>query len=648
MKIRRSLTRDHAPGATTPSGERRPRHSGGALCVESLRVETRHGVPIVQDIDMALAAGEILGIVGESGCGKTTTARALLGYAADGAVIAAGSVAVGGEPIVGATAADARRMRGSLISYVPQNPAAALNPAMRVGDAVAYMLRTHGRSSSPEAVSSAFTMVQLPCEPSFLRRYPHQLSGGQRQRVCIAIALVCEPRVVVLDEPTTGLDVVTQGKILDELLRLRHEQGVSMVYVTHDLAAVAPVADRIAVMYAGRIVEIGPAARILRRPRHPYTRGLISSTPDHLTDRALRPLKGVAPAPGDRPTACAFAPRCELRTPACEAAVPPLRDLDGRGVRCIRAEQVDPLGWSVHERSREESSLAEEVLSVSRLTAEYKSRQVDLVVADEISFTLDRGQAVALVGESGSGKTTIARCVAGLHAATAGEIRLGDQLLPGLAKDRTREHRRQVQMIFQDPADALNPQHSVRTTIARSARVLRGLSRAAAEAEVQDLLELVRLPRRVAGRYPRELSGGERQRVAIARALIAKPDVLVCDEITSALDVSVQAAVLELLRGLKRELGLSLLFITHDFGVVAAVADDVLVLDRGRICEAGPVSEVLHDPQGAYTRELLAAAPSISQAVSESADSTPSPSGRGVDGGPPPSVTAGPDRQGGG
>jgi peptide/nickel transport system ATP-binding protein len=598
--------------AATPEG-------APVLAVDNLTVETPGGDPIIENVSFSLAPGEVLGVVGESGSGKTTAALSLLGFTNGGARITGGAVTVGGQKVEANDERAARRLRGSLVSYVPQNPGTALNPSMPIGSAIEEMIRSHRRGTAGEdVVSSALQSVHLPGDVRFQKRYPHQLSGGQQQRVCISVALVCSPPLVVLDEPTTGLDVVTQARILDELLRLRSEHGISMVYVTHDLAVVAQVATRIAVMYAGRIIEEGPASEILRRPRHPYTKGLLTSIPDHLRPKVLEPMSGVAVGVGERPEGCAFAPRCPLCVPECTAAVPDLRPVGpDRLARCLRAEEVEPPSAPRAATARANGHDVAPVLAVSNLRAVHRSRHETVVAAEDVSFSIARGKCVALVGESGSGKTTIARTVVGLHDLDGGEIHLGGELLPAAIRRRSVEQRRRIQMVFQNPADALNPRHTIRSAISRPVKLLRGLSEKEANAEVDRLLDLVRLPRRAADRYPAELSGGERQRVGIARALVAQPDVLVCDEVTSALDVSVQAAVLELLDDLRRDLGLALLFITHDLGVVATIADHVVVLEQGNVAEEGPVGRLLEAPQHPYTQRLLAAAPSISHALDE-------------------------------
>jgi peptide/nickel transport system ATP-binding protein len=415
-----------------------------------------------------------------------------------------------------------------------------------------------------------------------------------------------------MDEPTTGLDVVTQSRILGEVDRLRRESALGVVYVTHDLAVVAAIADRIAVMYAGRIVESGPASEILARPRHPYTLGLISSIPDHVTPRRLRGIPGVAVGVDERPAGCAFAPRCGLKTDRCEVESPPAFDVASRhDVRCFEWRRTPPQQAPTPLGERDERPSAIPLLRVENLDATYGTRHDAIVAAAQVSFDLERGECLALVGESGSGKTTIARCIAGLHEPSAGRILLDEQPLAGKAKERSVDARRRIQIVFQNPADSLNPRRRIKDEITRPARLLRGLTRDEARREAATVLDRVRLSARLAERFPGELSGGELQRIAIARALAANPDLLVCDEITSALDVSVQAAVLDLLGELRRDLGLALLFISHDLGVVASVADRVLVLERGNTCEHGPTRDLLARPRHEYTRTLLEAAPRI-------------------------------------
>ena len=580
------------------------------LLARNLRVELESGEPVVEDATLTLKPGEVLGLVGESGSGKTTAALALLGYARPGMRIAGGMVTIDGQRLPFGDERALRRLRGSVVSYVPQDPADSLNPALRIGAALRDIVRSNGsKAPGNDDIGGVLSRVRLPDTDDFARRYPHQLSGGQQQRVCIAAALVAEPPLVVLDEPTTGLDVVTQSHILAEIKRVHRERGVSMVYVSHDLAAVAQVADRIAVMYAGRVVEEAPAAELLRRPQHPYTRGLIASVPSHVTPRRLQAMPGVAVGVRERPTGCAFAPRCPQRREHCDSAQPALDQIArDRMVACFEHHRTPPVvvGETIVPR---QVAGAAPLLVVDGLRAVHRGRGETVIAADDVSFVVNPSECVALVGESGSGKTTIARCVAGLHIPEAGTIELGGERLAARAADRALASRRRCQIVFQNPFDSLNPRRTVGEEVARPARMLRRLTARDADAEVDRLLELVRLPARLRDSHPRELSGGERQRVAIARALAADPNLLICDEITSALDVSVQAAVIDLLSDLRAQLDMSLLFITHDLGVVASLADRVLVLDQGRICEQGAVLDVLANPGSERARELIDSAP---------------------------------------
>jgi peptide/nickel transport system ATP-binding protein len=588
-----------------------------AISVQSLSLGLTTGEPVVEDVSFDVPRGQILGVVGESGSGKSTIALALLGYTKPGVQVRHGSIEVDGERILGRDPRELRQLRGRLISYVPQDPGGALNPSLRVGDAILDVLRAHGTTPLRDgAVQAALARVDMD-DQSFVRRYPHQLSGGQQQRVTIATATVCGPPVAVLDEPTTGLDVLTQDRILSELKRLRQDEHMAMVFVSHDLAVIARMADRVLVMYAGRVLEHGPAEEVIERPQHPYTQALVSAIPDVHAPRALRGIPGVSVGVGEWPGGCAFAPRCRHQIARCHEAVPALASA-GREhfVRCCRWDEIGGADRAaIDARAEITSSVSLELLAVSDLEACYRHGRHEQAAVKDVSFTVGRGQCVALVGQSGSGKSTIGRCVVGLHRPSAGEITFDGRSLAGIARSRPLEHRRRIQIVFQNPYESLNPRQRVGAAIERPLRILRRLSRQEAEREVGGLLERVRLPARLAQRFPAELSGGERQRVAIARALGAEPDLLICDEITSSLDVSVQAAVLELLQDLRRDLHLSMLFITHNLGVVASIADTVLVMERGSLCETGSVDEVLSAPTNDYTRSLLNAAPSLTEAA---------------------------------
>ncbi|NVZ54597.1 ABC transporter ATP-binding protein [Pseudomonas sp. B6002] len=579
------------------------------LQVRDLRVELAGEVDVVSGISFSLQAGEILGLVGESGSGKTTLATALLAHARRGAQIVGGQVQVGGQALLSLDGEALRRARGGLIGYVAQDPATALNPALRIGHLLRETLAVHPSGLDREAQQLRITQtlrdVGLPDEPEFLRRFPHQLSGGQQQRVMLALAFVLRPRLIVLDEPTTALDVTTQAHILDTLRRLCKRQGVAAVYVSHDLAVIKDLVDRVMVMYAGRIVETATREALFSRPSHPYTRGLLAAIPDVAGRRELQAIAGHAPAPGQRPQGCSFGPRCERFTEACSRAEPTLPVDIAHAVAC----------WTPHERPLQAVALTPiasvtahtqaSLLTVSALNVAY-----DRQVLFDINVQVQPGECLALVGESGSGKTSLARAIAGLGENATGALSYAGQALPLQARRREAGQRHPIQYIFQNPYRALNPRQTVYQTLSAPLEHFFCVKGAAARQRVEAVLTRVSLPASVADLYPGSLSGGERQRVAIARALLCEPKLLICDEITSALDVSVQASILDLLRQLQRE-GLTLLFVTHDLGVVRAIADRVLVLKAGRVVEQGAVDEVLDRPQAAYTRTLLEHSPSL-------------------------------------
>jgi peptide/nickel transport system ATP-binding protein len=593
--------------------------SAPVLEVEGLRVEVEgRGDDIVDDISFTIAGGEVLGLVGESGSGKSTVGVALLGHTRRGAKIARGSVRVEGREIIGLPPAELRALRGKTVSYVPQDPASALNPALRIRTQLEEVLETHGFGDSRGArvarLREMLGEVLLPTDDAFLRRYPHQLSGGQQQRVGLAMAFACRPRVIVLDEPTTGLDVTTQAHVLKTVRDLCSAHGVAALYVSHDLAVVATLADRVAVMYAGRIVENGPERVLFRGSAHPYTRRLIEAIPEMSGRHALEGIPGTAPRPGQRPEGCFFAPRCTYAVAACTTELPPVEQpADGHFVRCIRHAEI--LSVSVTERRP-----APELPEPERDTALVSIRGLDAWHGERqflfgIDLSVQPRQCVALVGESGSGKTTLARCVAGLHRNFKGELALNGKALAAGARARSRNDRRQLQYIFQSPYNSLNPRKTITQIVSQPLDLFFDLDHRETHDRVVATLERVRLSPSAMTRYPHELSGGERQRVAIARALAAEPTLLVCDEVTSALDVSVQAAIVDLIAELQREMKLGLLFVTHNLALIRTIAEEVAVMNGGHIVEFGKVEDVLASPQDDYTKALLADTPSMELAL---------------------------------
>ena len=581
------------------------------LQVTQLRVELQDQVDVLSGVSFSLDAGEIVGLVGESGSGKTTLATALLAHARRGARIVSGRVEVAGQALLELQGEALRQARGSLIGYVAQDPATALNPALRIGGLLRETLAVHqvrlDRAAQQQRIVETLRDVGLPDDPEFLRRFPHQLSGGQQQRVMLALAFVLRPRLIVLDEPTTALDVTTQAHILATLRRLCKSLGVAAVYVSHDLAVIKDLVDRVMVMYAGRLVEIASREALFTRPAHPYTRGLLAAIPDVAQRRELLAIPGHAPAPGQRPAGCAFAPRCSRRRAECSEAEPPLRELVAQQqVACVepyvQGLQLTP---QLPLLATEDSAPRPALLEINGLNLAY-----DRQVLFDVSLRLLPGECLALVGESGSGKTSLARAVAGLGENAEGELRYAGQPLKLAARQRAAGLRHQIQYIFQNPYRALNPRQTVFQTLSTPLQHFFGITGGAARERVAAVLKRVSLPASVGDLYPHSLSGGERQRVAIARALVCEPKLLICDEITSALDVSVQASILALLRQLQGE-GLTLLFVTHDLGVVRAIADRVLVLKHGRVVEQGAVDRVLDQPQAAYTRTLLENSPTL-------------------------------------
>lgn len=588
-----------------------------AVEVRDLRIElVGSRKDIVDEVGIRIGAGEVLGLVGESGSGKTTVGMALLGYCRPGGVVSGGAVLIDGNDLAALAESDVRQLRGGVVSYIPQDPGTALNPALRLRTQLAEQLAAHRSEMSPEdrdhRMREALQEVLLPADDTFLHRYPHQLSGGQQQRVAIAMAFSCRPHVIVCDEPTTGLDVTTQAKVLETIRDLCRTHRVAALYVSHDLAVVAELADRVAVMYAGRIVEAAPRDTLFSAPRHPYTRRLLRAVPDLAGERVVLGIPGRSPLPAARPTGCFFAPRCQFASDDCRQAFPPTTDLGaGHTVRCFHVAEaqaaIDATG--VRASARQQSD--ELVLDIGSLNASYGGRQTLF----EINMTVSRDQCLALVGESGSGKTTLARCVAGLHTDFTGAVRLRGVPLPASARKRSREARKEIQYVFQNPYASLNPRRTVGQTIARQLQLFFPQDRRKTAARVGECLERVSLAATAANRFPDQLSGGERQRVAIARALAAEPSLLVCDEVTSALDVSVQAAIVDLLAELRAQMGLSLLFITHNLALIRTIAERVVVMTEGRIVESGDIVEVFTAPHADYTRKLLANTPSIEAAL---------------------------------
>ena len=527
-------------------------------------------IPAVKNLNLDLMPGETLAIVGESGSGKSTTAHAIINLLPGTGRITGGRIMLDGQDLTQASEAELEKIRGTAIGFVPQDPMSNLNPVWSVGFQVEETVRANGLASTKQDVRKkaieVLAQAGLTDAGSRMKQYPHQFSGGMRQRVLIGIGLAANPRILIADEPTSALDVTVQRAILDHLQERTREQGTAVILITHDLGLAAERAEQLVVMYRGQVVESGPSLEILKNPQHPYTKRLVQAAPS-LSSRRLVSARASVSATG-------------------KAAI----------------AQADA------------STGTATAIEVNSLTKVYNIRSgnftsTPLTAVDNVSFSIERGSTTALVGESGSGKSTVARMLLGLEKPTAGSILIDGQEVDHLGKSGMKALRRRMQPVFQDPYGSLNPLRSITATIAEPLLVHGVGNRAERQARVFELLDQVSLPRSIAGRYPSELSGGQRQRVAIARALALKPDIVILDEAVSALDVLVQAQILELLNDLQSEYGLTYLFITHDLAVVRLIADHVCVMNQGKIVEAATTKEVFEHPREDYTRKLLDAIP---------------------------------------
>ncbi len=580
-----------AAGADTSA---RPTADGVRLDVSGLEVRLgRTGADVVSDVSFAVRAGQVLGLVGESGSGKTTVVLALLGHARRGLRISSGQVYLDGADLLRLPPAELRAVRGARVAYVPQDPSAALNPTLRIGTQLREAMRVHpGAVDDPDVrILEVLREVRLDASPDLLRRYPHQLSGGQQQRVGLAMAFACRPSLIVLDEPTTGLDVSTQRHVLDTIRSLCRAYGVAAVYVSHDLAVVGGLVSEVAVMYSGRIIEIGPTTRVFSDPLHPYTRGLLGAVPSPLLAAKLTGIDGQPPRPGRRPAGCSFAPRCGFATDACRSGQPAPVFVDFRAVRCLRVTQVRAAATGAS----------------AGVSASYGRK----AVLSGVDLDVPPESCVAVVGESGSGKTTLARCIVGLHGNWTGDIKFEDAPLAAIARDRPRQLLRRVQYVFQNPYTSLNPRKTVGQIVAQPLEQYLRLGYRERTQRAAQALADVSLGSDFLSRYPDQLSGGERQRVAIARALVVQPDLLICDEVTSSLDVSVQAVIVELLRALQAERRIAMVFITHNLALMRSIAQSVVVLRSGTVVESGPVEQVLDHPADPYTIRLMEDVPKL-------------------------------------
>ena len=598
---------------------------------------TRAGeIPAVMDFDLKIAKGESVGLVGESGCGKSTVANGIMRYMGNNGGIVGGTIKFKGRDMAEMSEEEVRRLRGKDIAMIYQEPMASLNPSLTIGQQLMEVPMNHEGASADEAHQRSFDMlkaVHIPDPQRLMDSYPHQVSGGQQQRVVIAMALLSKPALLLLDEPTTALDVTVEAGIVELIAELSKETGTSLLYISHNLGLMLEVCDRICVMYSGEVVEEGHIDSIFSWPTHPYTHGLFGCIPLPHADKNARPLtaiKGQLPLPHQRPKGCYFGPRCEFFKPGtCDQELIPMAavhtdDDPAHRVRCARWDEIDPGSFVAEETvKREVIPVGETVLEVkemrkyyevkdSTLAALFSGGEVKQVKANEsISFRAGEGETVAIVGESGCGKSTFAKVLMGLETATEGEVNLSGTNLGEIAVgDRSPEQLASLQMVFQNPNDTLNPSHTIGYQIGR---VIKRFGIESDPAKIQErvfqLLDTVKLPRAFANRKPRQLSGGQKQRIGIARAFAGNPKTVIADEPISALDVSVAAAVTELLMDIQREHRTTLLFISHDLSAVRYLADRVVVMYLGQIMERGSTDEVFSPPYHPYTEALLSAVP---------------------------------------
>ena len=602
-----------------------PRGATSVLEARGLAVFARLGgrpVAVLRDVDFALAPGRVLGIVGESGAGKSMLGRAIGGVLPPNFAISGGALRFIGRDLATIDPGERRALLGRDLAFIPQEPLSALNPVLTIGqqfDEHLRRIRPASRAERRAGAIEALDSVRLTDPAGLLGRYPHQLSGGMCQRVLIAMAFASRPKLVVADEPTTALDVTVQARVVALLRTMQERDGTAVLFVTHDLRLAAQICDDILVLYAGRPAEYGPAT-LFRRPAHPYTRCLQLAAPS-----MTGPLRGLYALPERMPglssigaiAGCLFASRCPVVVTACETAPPPFATIEpGHVAACIRTSETGRIVAPPADPTLLEArdNAAAPLLTVSGLTRRFRTRTGLFVRAgstlavDDVGFTLREGEFLGIVGESGSGKSTIARLVVGLDDPSEGRIVLGGRdVTANGAADRA-QRRAHVQMVFQDPQSALNPRRRVGSLVAQALEA-RGVPAAERRARAEEALIQVGLAPETAQRFPAQLSGGQKQRVNIARALVADPRLLVADEIVSGLDVSVQAQILDLLKRLRRERSFSLLFIAHDLSVVRHLCDRVVVLYQGRMVESGPTARVFDAPEHAYTRTLLASVP---------------------------------------
>ncbi len=591
-------------------------------------------IEAVQDVSFDINRGESHGIVGESGCGKSTVAWAIVNFLGANGYVKRGSIKFQGRELVGVTGEELRRLRGDQIAMVYQDPMQALNPSMRLGDQMKEVLTVHRGMSDKEAEKKCIEMLErvyMPDPANVMRRYPHQISGGQQQRVVIGMALLNNPALLIMDEPTTALDVTVEAAVLDLIAELRRDFDTAIMYITHNLGVVARVSTRIGVMYAGEMVERATVENIFLRPQHPYTQGLMRCVPKLGADKAesiLYPIRGRVPPPNARPAGCIFSPRCDYVRERCREEHPELRKIPGteNWARCHFSEEIDAGQWEPTEDVEVPTLAAEErerepILEVDDLTKYYEVQGGSLKdvlgfgekryvkAVEQASFEVLKGKTLGIVGESGCGKSTLIKTIIGLEEATSGKGQFLSFDVTSDISERDEGLIQELQMVFQNPDSTMNPSYTVGQQIGRPMIRFKTVPKNQVRDEVIKILKSMRLGENYYDRLPRQLSGGEKQRVGIARALASRPELVLCDEPVSALDVSVQAAILNLLLQVQDELDTTLLFIAHDLSVVRFFSDYVAVMYLGQIMEIGPADAIYAPPYHPYTEALLSAVP---------------------------------------
>ena len=590
-------------------------------------------IPAVPDFSLTLKRGESYGLVGESGCGKSTVAMAIMNYLGNNGAIVRGSIKFEGRDMAEFSEEEMRQLRGSRIAMVYQEPMSALNPSLTISKQLKEVPITHDGVTDAEAHARAIEVladVNMPDAESVMRRYPHQISGGQQQRVVIAMAFLANPALLLLDEPTTALDVTVEAAVIDLIADLRKKYNTTLIYISHNLGLIVKVCDKLGVMYSGEMIEEGTIHEVFKETKHPYTYGLFDCIPSLTADkhaRALVPIPGQVSLPHERPPGCAFGPRCRYFEPGtCDVDRIEIENVgDGsQRVRCLRWDEIDHVPAKPDgELARERRRVPAEVLHIEGMDKFYEQRDMSLkalmsgnslryIKANEnVNFSARRGQTVAIVGESGCGKSTFAKVLTGLETATKGSIKFNYENIAVIpVEEREDDLILSLQMVFQNPDGTLNPSHSVGGAIGRVIKKF-GLAtrRRDVDARVAELLEIVRMPAEFARRKPRQLSGGQKQRIAVARAFAGNPAMVIADEPVSALDVSVQAAVINLLMEVQQQYNTTLLFISHDLSVVRYLADNVVVMYLGQIMEMGTAEEIFSPPYHPYTEALLSAIP---------------------------------------